>query len=420
MKPGPHSYTLNRAVYGLCIMAALLSACSKADETSSPPANPEIVHTAGALFAQPTRPVRPPATITPANDIGLELNRVVAQMEQAVRAGDILGYLDYISTSDPDFLTEHTHWAQDWVNNPLSDFTIDLFNIRSAGPTTAKARMTLRWSRRDANGMSSAGGATLSVVFVRSSESWVWAGEDWSTLEDHGLRLSFFDDAITNNRRQAETMMGILPGILTRLTREFDFVPSHSVHIRLYDSAATLQTMTRISQPDLTSWNVPGEAIKVALDPNRLPPPEPILAGHLSRFLLYEMAEETPGAFPWWLEEGIAAYGEALFRPLSERDRWVESISALMLSGPGRSSQLTHWDDFGSPPSWDDPRRQPAASQTYTLIAYITETWGAQARNAWIRAIAEGHPLDEACVEQLGLTLDELDAGWRAWLAARQ
>ena len=57
-----------------------------------------------------------------------------------------------------------------------------------------------------------------------------------------------------------------------------------------------------------------------------------------------------------------------------------------------------------------------AIQQAYAFVYYISETYEADARNAWIKAIATDQTVEEATETHLGLTLDELDAAWQAWL----
>ena len=53
------------------------------------------------------------------------------------------------------------------------------------------------------------------------------------------------------------------------------------------------------------------------------------------------------------------------------------------------------------------------------LVEYITKRYGADAVNTWIRAIADGDTLEAACESALGVTFDELDGYWRAWLPSQ-
>lgn len=400
----------------LVIVALVGAGCEKAEPDPTPTPDRESMDASATLFAQPTRAVGGTATVTPPPDVELELNRVIARMAQAALDGDIDAYLSYISDEDPLFYAEQTQWAQDWVVNPLRLFDLELFGIRLRGDDEAVARLTLQWSQGPRTESGASGGATVSVVFTRHGDGWQLVSEDWTVAEVEGFRLYFFDHAMTENRSQAEMMLDYLPGIHTVITRELGFEPDQPAAIKLYEKPATLQTLTRISMPLLTRWNEPGEAIKITLNENNLPPPESTVAGEYARYLLYEMAGGTHGGYTWWLQEAVAEYGESRFRPRSQRNRTLRTVGALALAPQNAEVRLLDWDAMVTEPDWREEQLLLAADQGATLLEYITATYGADARNAWIRAIGAGQDVDAATEAELDITFDQLDADWRAWL----
>jgi hypothetical protein len=177
--------------------------------------------------------------------------------------------------------------------------------------------------------------------------------------------------------------------------------------------------MTRLSMPDLVVWNEPGEAIKIPLGTNFVPPPEEDVAREYTRFLLYEMSGGAPDNFPWWLEEGITQYGGALFQTLSQRNRTLKRIAARALAPETSDERLFDWAALETRPALLASDMEIAVGQSYTLLHYITEIYGIEVRNAWIRAIAAQSTVEAACQANFGLSLDELDAQWRAWLTTQ-
>lgn len=402
----------------LAAMIALigLAGCERAADTPAATLDQSSIQAAHTLFAQPTRSAYNAPTATPASEVELELNRLVAHMELAVKGGDLDGYLSYVWKGDPVFLADHTRWAQDWKAHPLDVFDMAIFSIRSVSDTTATARMSINWRQANGGGNGSAGGSTVSVVFYRQGVQWFFGGEDWKTLDAGKIRLYYFSNDIVDNTTQAYLVAGYLPGIYTVLTREFDFVPEHGAALKLYDNATTLQNWTRTSMPEIQQWNEPGESIKLALGPNDTPPQEDEIAREYTRFLLYEMSGGTHGHFPWWLEEGITQYGGTLFQPLSQRNRTLRRIAARSAAPTTSGAGLFEWSALTTEPHLLQNDMDLAAAQGYTLVRYVTETYGTASRNAWIRAMAAQSTVDEACQAQLGIRFEDLDAQWRAWL----
>ena len=403
-------------VSAFAMLVLTITACEQAWKDPTPTADQANIQAASTLFAQSTRSPRSTETPTPASDVEFDLSRSIALMETAVLAGDTNAYMAFLWKDDPVFLADHTHWAQDWVDHPLSVFQIDLFNIRSDSPTEATARMSTLWGQQDRSGDGSAGGATISANFYREGDTWQFAGASWQIINLDGIQFYYFSNEIIDNEPQAKIVAEYLPSIYTGLTLEFGFVPEHIAHIKMYESPVTLQNWTRLSMPSITRWNEPGESIKITLSPSSTAPHESTVANEYTRFLLYEMAGGTHGNFNWWLEEGIAEYGALRFRTLSQRNRILKQVAALSLAPENAEERLIAWDRLETEPDLLADQVQVAVYQSYTVVLYITETYGKEARNAWIRAIATDQTIEEATQAELETSLDDLLAGWEAWL----
>lgn len=408
-----------RVLLFVFLMTLPVAACQQSEEDSRPTPDQSSIEAASTLFAQPTRVSDSTPTPLPGNDVEIALNRTVARMEAAALDGDFDTYMVHVVQDDPVFLANHTAWARDWVAHPLEFFEIDLFNIQSHQPGIAETRMSIRWRVAGRQDEGSAGGATISVIFEQGDDRWLLAGPAWEVVELDGMTFYYFANDAVNTTPQANVMLDYLPSIYTGVTVEFDDEPAHTAHIQLFESPTTLQNWTRISNPDITRWNVPGQAIKIPLTPNGTAPNEPALGRELTRFLLYEMVGGPLDNFPWWMETGIVEYGGARFSTLSQRNRVLRSIAALSLAPESAEEQLFEWAALEHEPDVLDEFKVVAADQSYTLIHYITETYGEAARNAWIHAVAAGENLETATEEHLGITLDALDTAWRAWLPSQ-
>ena len=408
-----------RPMFGLClgaILIAALAACQKAEESPTPTPNQEIIQAASTLFAQPTRPPRTTPTPTPLNDVELELSRVTAGMEQAVIDGDVDRYMGYVWPDDPIFYREQVAWAHDWQTHPLSHFEINLSRIDTTDPEAVTARTTILWTQQDASRSDSSSGTTITAVFHPSADGWLFAGEQWETLETDGFELRFFETPLADNRSQAEILVQDLPAIYTRITRELDFTPDGPAEIKLYDSTATLQTMTRMSIPSLSQWVAPGEAIKITYGPYNTAPETAEVAREYTRYVLYAMANGAQDRYPWWLEQGMGEYGASLFRTLSQRSRVIDRLAAVAGGSSDSSSNLIPWVTLATEPELNRTDRQFAIEQASTLVLYIQDTYGAETRNAWLAAIAGGDSVEDATQAAFGVNFDDLDAAWRDWL----
>lgn len=409
-------------------LVALLAACEKAGPAPTATPDSAAAETAAALFAQPTRAAHASPTPEPAPDIELAINRTLAQMEQAVLAGDREAYFAHVWAEDPTFHAEQWRWAQDWIDHPLAAFDLSISALDAPeGATEARARLTITWTQRDQD---ASGGATLSVVFYHDGENWLYGGEDWQVIALDRVRLYYFSGPLLDNHPHAETLAEDLPDILARLTALFGANPVEPLEIKLYESAATLRTVTRPSISDLATWNRPGEAIKITLGPSSTAPRPPDVAREVARWLLYCLdakAQRSGGEemlIPWWLVEGFAEYGAAQFRPVSQQNRTIERMAALAAAPNTAEQRLFAWDELSDRESFAaaQPALSPAQAfelardQSATLVHYIGETFGIEARYRWLEAVSNGQPLDEATEDHLGQSFAALNEAWRAWL----
>ncbi len=397
-------------VFSLLILA--LVACEKAEP--DPTKTPDLAsrQTAQAMFAPTDTPVRlTPTTVS--SEVEIALNDTITWMRQAVLNGNYEGYMQYVWPGDPLFAAEQAQWADDWLANPLSRFDATLSRIQMLDDDTAEARLAIQWTQREQN---LSGGAIVSVTFHQEGDEWLLGGESWEVIETPGIHFYYFDNEISDNQRQAKAVEEYLPAVYARLTSEFDFTPDATAHFKMYEKASTLQTWTRMSIAVLTVWNEPGEAIKITLGPQNTPPRDELIAREYARFLLYEMAGGTAGDFPWWFEAGVAEYGGFFFRRSTERDPALMGIARLLMAPDDAEAQVIPWEEMQTEPDWPGDKLDRAATQAYTLVAYIHQTYPDRL-NPWIKAIAGGQSVDEATQTYLGLSFIELDAAWRAWLA---
>jgi hypothetical protein len=326
------------------------------------------------------------------------------QMEAAVLTQDQDTYLSYVDLSDPVFALEHTRWTDDWAGPaPVDVFELDAENIQLVDDE-AITDLTMTWSLVDDSTTIS---ATYPARFRRGEdEVWRYAGELWVTLETEYFQVH----ARPGLEEAAERLSEALPDIYQHATQSLGYEPETIMQIKLYDSPEALVANVLLSLPPILGWNEPGESLKMLASPDEIPASY-VLAHELTHFLTFEMAGSTHGNFTWWVEEGIAEYVASHYGPASR----YEGHIARVLNWHAEAA-LAPWDamaDFETTPYelW-----QYVYPQGYVFVIYVTETFGEEARNDWLWAMAGEMTLPEATEAVLGFTFDELDQGFDAWL----
>jgi hypothetical protein len=138
-------------------------------------------------------------------------------------------------------------------------------------------------------------------------------------------------------------------------------------------------------------------------------------AGWGSRTARHELAHLVLGQFgrscvggsrPTWLEEGLAVYAEgeldeAIRRDLDLAVRRNSFEPVRSLNGPfpahGREAGIAY-------------------GQSYSLVAFLLETYGREQIQRLVLLLAEGEEYDAALEQIYGFNVDGLEREWRIWL----
>ena len=371
---------------GIALLTALVAGgCGNPPASSSPPTGP----TATALL--------------PSGEPAAEIQALVAAMEAAVIAGDRTRYLELVDLSDPVFELEHTRWADEWSGaHPVAEYGLGFSDLAfSNGGATAQLTMT--WSL-DGNGPPRT--ATFGARFTNDAGGWRYAGEVGTATDVPHFRILV-----------APGLDGSVPGIVDDLPSVYDdvtaalgHVPAGSMELKLYSDSEALVANTLLSLPPILGWNEPGEALKLRLRPDG-DPLTPVIAHEFVHFLSFDRAGTQRTRMPWWLDEGIAGFIAEAFEGPVLGDR-LDQVVAWNEAG-----ELADWRDMAVFEETPQSLWQFVYPQGYAMVRYVTERYGQDERNAWLASMATEMTIDEATPASFGLSFDELDADFRAWLA---
>ena len=341
-------------------------------------------------------------------------------MEAAVLAGDAEAYLACIDTTVAEWATEQTNWAADLAEHTPESFELTLASEPaaaalegedSAGPTVVEADLRFTWKLPESRTRS----VEFPARFARADGAgWRYAGEAWTSVasEDGQTVVLFLSDGL---REIAEGITEMMPEIREHVDAGFETHLEHPQVVKLYTDMGHLQQSIYLSYTDpLGGWNEPGEAIKIIASRGMSERQLRILLsheyGHVATFTYHE---EAALHIPWWVAEGVAELAAEKYSGSRARRGMAAAVRAW-----AQTDSLAAWDDMA------DFRETPSSLhghvylQGHHFVGYVSERFGRSARNAWVRALASGVPLDEATRTSLGLGFEELDAEWRASLDA--
>lgn len=333
----------------------------------------------------------------------------VQAMAAAVAAGDDAAYLALADLADPVFALEHTRWVADWADlHPVNTYGLSVDGVRvDAAATEATGRLTATWT---IDGFEAPRTATWTTRFTGGPAAWRYAGEVWTATDAEHFRL-----LVAPTVAGAEAaILPALPDVYDLVTSSLGYAPDGSMQIKVYADSAALVANTLLSLPLIRGWNEPGEALKLYFEPGD----ESVIgvvAHEFTHFALFDRAGTQRTRMPWWLDEGIASFvARGVGQQTDAPDERLQLVADWVATG-----KLATWTDMAVFEETPLELWKFVYPQGYAMVAFVTDTYGAAKRNAWLAAMATEMTIDVATPAVLGVSFDELDAAFRAWVVER-
>lgn len=324
------------------------------------------------------------------------LRPLLDRMTKAVLGADADAYMTCVDPADAAFVQEQKNWAADLKRKPVTAFTIALDESKSRETNTAiVVPLTMSWT---IDGLDRS--LQVRAKFAARDGAWLFAGEDWRRLESGAVTVLYADGLEPAAKRLGE----IAPEVVEHVEAGFGLEIDHGHQVKLYSSMNHLQASIYLSYTDgLAGWNEPGESVKMLVSSNdSAQSMKPTLAhefGHVATFLM----GPTANKMAWWIQEGVAELAAERYAGKSDR----------AMRNAARRNQLRSWDKLSDFHNTAPQDMMMVYSQGHAMIGFISDRFGREKRNAWIRAMSNSKTLNEATREMFGLTFDELDAQWR-------
>ncbi|GAB5496647.1 MAG: hypothetical protein Phyf2KO_17270 [Phycisphaerales bacterium] len=340
-----------------------------------------------------------------------EIESTLDAMAASALAADREGYLEHIWDGEKTLHQEHWAWAKD-----LERITPDVLKFEIVGDPEivdgeAFADIKITWNTE--NWESHDRTIDVPVRFIDDNGRWLYAGRQWTELKGDGVRVLYAEGL----GESAVRALDIWPDIKQKVEEGFNRTLDHPQVIKMYTSMPELQfSIFPAYVEPLGGWNEPMESIKlVGFD---------FSEGHLRAVLGHEYAHaltfsippeeiavERAHAVPWWVHEGIAELATQGFTPNRGR-------SQMAVEHWHRKGELQAWEDLTDFYTVDPAHYGQVYVQGRHMVSYVNDTFGTDARVEWIESMMMGASLEEASEQSLGKAWSEVDADWRAMVAA--
>ena len=227
---------------------------------------------------------------------------------------------------------------------------------------------------------------------------------DWKSLQDGIVTLYYY----AGNQSFAQQALDTTVRAIERFDRAFGVSTEGPIRVVMYANDRDFRAALPVGSDDWVGGFAEPDLglIVVAIQPGD--------TGEVARMLSHEvvhvvMAQATANPYnapPPWLNEGIASYYQEVpddrFAPVLQRavrEGRLDTVRALNSAFP------------------PDPAAAILAyAESESIARFIIEEKGTDAMADLINVFREGVSYDEAVQRALGISLDELDQEWKAWL----
>jgi hypothetical protein len=349
--------------------------------------------------------VAPAPIPAPDPEVQAGVESTLRALEAAAMAGDTDAWLRHIAPGDPEWTKEQTYFANELRKKPPEKLALKIENLAEVDGD-AVGLLTFTWNMPGKPQRN----VSFKARFAPVDGRYLYAGETWQHHEAPGV-LVLHDPGLEDvAARVVEAFSEVRPKVDAFFAHENSPFSRRTQKIKLYATMSHLQQSICLNYEDsLSGWNEPDESIKLLVSQRTsVRALRTLLAheyGHVATFAMGPLANDT---MPWWVLEGVAELCAAEVAGGRSPDRRVESWA--------RQDNLAPWLALADFDTIDHKWYGHVYVQGHHMLRYIETRWGRKGRLAWLRAMGEGRPLDDATRQALGLSFDQLDADWRASL----
>lgn len=227
---------------------------------------------------------------------------------------------------------------------------------------------------------------------------------DWTELE--GPRVTVYTYDASPEFRQA--ILDSAEHTIDRLQNAYGILPTQRIRIWAYPNKDDFYGSLA---PNSEPW-IAGEAqpalflIRAILPPDDTHELARVVPHEMTHQVSYQVTQNPFNYPPLWLNEGLAVYWQE-----TGRDRFYSY--ALELAKEGNIPPLrTLNGEF----AYDSEGALNSYALSLSVVIYILDTFGDEGMANLLDVFKQGVTYDEAVEQGLGVTFEELDAGWRAYI----
>ncbi len=271
------------------------------------------------------------------------------------------------------------------------------WEMRQSGSVPPGATIWWRWRYTDASGQE----------FVSEQRTVTWLDDihNWQTVSDGPLFLHWY----SGHQVFAQDLLAAAQTGLARLKNDAGLQPEKPIHLYIYANTEDMKDAI-LYEPSWTGGMAFPEydIVIIGISPSDLEWGRSTIAHELTHVLVGHLTFSCLGDVPTWLNEGLAVYGEG----------GLDSASQNQLDQAIRSDQLLTVRSLSAGFSEIPDKAYLSYSQSYSIVAFLIETYGQEKMNALLTALRNGMTIDDALLSIYGFDVEGLEDAWRQSVGA--
>ncbi len=264
----------------------------------------------------------------------------------------------------------------------------------------AGIELTLWWRLTGPDGMTVAESDRIQALWMDDSQSWEEHSTDQVILHSYALSQDFIEETLNS-----------LQQTIDDLEARYDLSMPEPIQVWVYETYGDFEAaMPPNSRESIAALAFPGYHTIAAIVPNgNQAELLRVLPHEVSHQVLYQAAGNPFAQIPVWFDEGMATHVQT-----GGTDGYLEMVVRAHERG-----ELFRLDSLNASFPFSPAQATLAYATSWSAITYIEERWGDDGIAKLVDVFASGTPYAEAIPNALGISADQLNDDWTAWVASQ-
>jgi hypothetical protein len=226
---------------------------------------------------------------------------------------------------------------------------------------------------------------------------------NWKNLTDRKIKIYWYQ----GDNAFAQALMDTAQSSLIKLADDTGASPQKPISIYIYANSDDLQgSMIFPSEwtggVSFTQYNI----ITIGISPANLDWGKGAMTHELTHNVVGQVIFNPYNEIPVWLNEGLAMRSEGKLtnqfsQPLAQAIKSNKLLTVRMISSP-----FSAYSD----------KANLSYAESYTVVEFVIEKYGAEKMSELLLAFKKGNTFDGAFQQVLGIDLDALNQEWQTWI----